>query len=63
MKFVKVKLIKSWGHNNYYKTGNVVYVSEDVAVMMTKGKDKYGYLVDNDNEDLLDAYHASNEEE
>lgn len=63
MEHVKVKLIRDWGENSYYKAGNIVYVSADVAKMMTSGNDKYGHLIDNDNDDILDDYFASSEEE
>ena len=60
MEFVKVKLIKSWGENDYYKAGNNVLVSADVAKMMTEGPNKYGYIIDNDNDKILDEYFLSN---
>ena len=63
MEFVKVKLIKSWGENDYYQAGNVVMVSADVGKMMTEGPNKYGYLIDNDNDKILDEYYASNLDE
>ena len=63
MEHVKVKLTRSWGHNDYYKAGNIVYVSADVAKMMTTGRDNYGYLIDNDNDKELDDHFASGEEE
>lgn len=63
MEFVKVKLTKSWGENDYYKAGNVVYVSTDVAKMMTEGPNKYGHLIDNDNDKILDEYFLSKDEE
>ena len=63
MVFVKVKLIKSWGENDYYKAGNVVMVSADVGKMMTEGPNKYGYLIDNDNDKILDEYFLSKGEE
>lgn len=63
MGFVKVKLIKDWGENAYYKAGNIVYVKEDVAKMMTSGTDIYGHYIDNDNDIILDDYFASKNEE
>ena len=63
MEFVKVKLIKSWGENDYYKAGNVVIVSADVGKMMTEGPNKYGHLIDNDNDKILDEYFLSKDEE
>jgi len=63
MEHVKVKLIRDWGENGYYKAGNIVYVSAAVAKMMTTGRDNYGYLIDNDNNRILDDHFASSEEE
>ena len=63
MEFVKVKLIKSWGENDHYKAGNIVLVPADVGKMMTEGPNKYGNLIDNDNDKILDEYFLSNVEE
>ena len=63
MEHVKVKLIRDWGKNGYYKAGNIVYVSADVAKMMTTGRDNYGFLIDNDDNKILDDHFASGEEE
>jgi hypothetical protein len=60
MDYVKVKLLKSWGANNYYSAGNVVCVTPDVAKMMTTGSDRYGDIIENKDREILDAYHAYN---
>lgn len=63
MKFVKVKLIRSWGDNDYYKAGSNVFVSEDVAKMMTFEPNKYGDIIDDDNDRILDEFYISGDEE
>ncbi len=63
MKFVKVKLIRPWGDNDYYKAGSVVFVSEDVAKMMTFEPNKYGDIIDDDNDRILDEFYISGDEE
>lgn len=63
MKYVKVKLIRAWGDNDYYKAGNIVIVSEDVGKMMAFEPNKYGDIIYNDNDQILDNFYISGDEE
>jgi len=61
--YVKVKLVKTWGDNDYYKAGNIVYVSAAVAKKMTTGAGSFGYIIENKDPAILDAYYASKNDE